>query len=270
MNSPLSPDIVGRHLLGVRFDALTFADFKKYVEQILRGSAQRLMFTPNPEMLVKARTDSYFKRVLNQSDLNLCDGRGTELALAYQTSTSRIERIPGSDAVLEICRQAEQLQQTIFLLGSGKSSTLRTAQNNLNQRFPNLLIVGTDPGPELHEDEQGRLVEPDATREVIEKIAAAKPDILFVAFGMGKQEKWIHVHISELPSVKLAMGVGGTFEFVAGEIPRAPQWMRTVGLEWLYRLYQEPQRLGRIWRATMVFSWLVAKEQFESGTRAGS
>ena len=81
----------------------------------------------------------------------------------------------------------------------------------------------------------------------------AQPDILFVAFGHGKQEKWIYENLKDLPGVKVAMGVGGAFDFVSGNKKRAPKWMRVIGLEWLYRLIHEPNNLGRIWKATVIF-----------------
>ena len=80
--------------------------------------------------------------------------------------------------------------------------------------------------------------------------------VLFVAFGMGKQEKWIYENIEKLPSVKIAMGVGGAFDYISGSVPRAPLLLRTLGLEWAYRLWKQPSRIGRIWNATAVFMWL--------------
>lgn len=254
--------IPGRFLLSVRFSALNRSQIFEFVQLALQeGKEQKKIFTPNPEMLVKAQHDVYFKTVLNRSDLNLCDGRGTELALRYFYPHEIIERITGADFTLELCRLAEKLQKRVFLLGSGSTSLVESAAKKLQALFPRLIVVGTDAGPYLSEDAHGRLVEPDTTRALIEKINQSAPEILLVAFGMGKQEKWIHVHVSELSSVVLAVGVGGTFSFLAGALPRAPQWLRSIGLEWLYRLWQEPRRLTRIYRATLVFSWLIARDR---------
>lgn len=261
IHSPL--EFSGRFLLGVRFDAPNLSDARSFAEQAFQQTASKKIFTPNPEMLVKADDDAYFKTVLNRADLNLCDGRGTELALRYMFPKERVTRIAGSDFTLEVCGLAERLGKTVFLVGSGNTEIVEAAARNLRERFPRLVITGTDPGPELVEDAHGRLVEPGTTQALIEKIRLAAPDLLLVAFGMGKQEKWIHVHLSELPSVKIALGVGGTFSFLAGVLPRAPLWMRRIGLEWLFRLWQEPGRFKRIWRATVVFSWLIAREQYK-------
>ena len=91
----------------------------------------------------------------------------------------------------------------------------------------------------------------------------AKPDILFVAYGSPHQEFWIHRNLFKLNSVKVAIGVGGTFDFYAGKRKRAPKWMQKIGLEWLWRLTGEPKRLSRIWNATFVFARLVAKEKIK-------
>src|SRR3989338_5352072 len=93
-------------------------------------------------------------------------------------------------------------------------------------------------------------------RVIIEHINAVKPEILFVALGHGRQEKWIYENFEKLPSVKLAMGVGGAFDFFAGRIRRAPKLLRSVGLEWLWRLILEPRRYGRILNAVLVFPYL--------------
>ena len=93
-----------------------------------------------------------------------------------------------------------------------------------------------------------------------------KPDILFVAFGHGKQEKWINEYLRDLPSVKIAMGVGGAFDYLSGQTSRAPLWMRKIGLEWLYRLIREPKRLKRIWRAVIIFPIYFVKSALINNT----
>ena len=89
--------------------------------------------------------------------------------------------------------------------------------------------------------------------DLLKKINGVRPDILFVAFGMGKQEKWLYENIAQLPSVKIGMGVGGAFDFISGKVKRAPLLMRKIGLEWVYRLWQEPSRIFRIINATATF-----------------
>lgn len=249
-------------LLGVRFDAVTIAQAIPFVRLALAGKKFQKIFTPNPEMLVKAQRDPYFKTVLNQSDLNLCDGRGTELALKYQYPTIQFERLPGADFLGQLGAIAAETGARVFLLGTGNEATVKKAAEAALRLFPGIAIVGHDAGPMLYEEKNGRLRETAENQHLLEKIRNAHPQILVVAFGMGKQEKWIHTYSQELPSVRIAVGVGGALSFLAGEIPRAPQWMRRSGCEWLYRFYQEPRRFMRIIRATLLFSYMVAAENF--------
>ena len=97
----------------------------------------------------------------------------------------------------------------------------------------------------------------------MEKIREEAPDILLIALGHGKQEKWIAAHLPELPSVKVAMGVGGAFDFIAGRVLRAPRILRRLGLEWLWRLILQPSRLPRIWRAVIKFPILVLRAKLQ-------
>lgn len=116
------------------------------------------------------------------------------------------------------------------------------------------------PPPTRGGTEEGVLVNGDDS--TIQQINQSNPEILFVAFGMGKQEKWIYENLAKMPNIKIAMGVGGSFDFISGHIKRAPLFMRRLGLEWLYRLIQEPQRFKRIFNATVKFTYLVLKSKF--------
>jgi N-acetylglucosaminyldiphosphoundecaprenol N-acetyl-beta-D-mannosaminyltransferase len=99
-------------------------------------------------------------------------------------------------------------------------------------------------------------IDEEVNSAVIDTINTGKPDILFVAFGHVKQEYWIHTYLKQLPSVQVAMGVGGALDFIGGTSKRAPKWVRYIGFEWLYRLMREPKRIGRIWNATAYFLYL--------------
>ena len=104
--------------------------------------------------------------------------------------------------------------------------------------------------------------DPDANEQIINNINNSGADILFVAFGHNKQEKWIYENLAKMPSVKIAMGVGGAFDYISGKIKRAPCWMRKIGLEWMYRLMRQPQRIIRIFNATLKFIWLFIRYKF--------
>lgn len=306
--------------LGIKISEVSKEQALERVSEFLSGglsgealakTGQHTIFTPNPEMIVRAQTDEYFKKVLNAGDLNLCDGMGLQMAINLSPSARegvvgvgantsatppspplgkrRIERIAGVDFMLEICKLAAEQKNGVYLLGSGSDEVIKKTAENLQTQFPNLKIAGYDKGPIVSEQnptpypspyrggsetplstvasppirgrtEEGVLV--NDNNSTIQQINQSKPDILFVAFGMGKQEKWIYENLSKMPSVKITMGVGGSFDFISGKIKRAPLFLRQLGLEWIYRLIQEPQRFGRIFNATVKFAYLVLKSKF--------
>ena len=239
------------HLLDVRIDDMNKKIAIQEVAYFLSLPGQFKIFTPNPEMIVKAQTDENFKKVLNLGDLNLCDGMGVRIFTG-------IERVPGVDFMLELCQLAVEKEKRIYLLGSGSDEVVHKVFIKLIKKFPSLKIAGYDKGPEIEESLSAVGQVQDNS---LEKINAVKPDILFVAFGMGKQEKWISENLAKMPSVKIAMGVGGSFDFIAGKVKRAPLFLRRFGLEWLYRLVQEPRRIGRIFNATFKFVYLYFKSK---------
>jgi N-acetylglucosaminyldiphosphoundecaprenol N-acetyl-beta-D-mannosaminyltransferase len=251
------------NLLGVRFDICTQDQVLGWVESVLvQDKIGKKLFTPNPEMLVKAQSDEHFREILNQSDLNICDGRGTELVLKLRST--KVTRYTGVDCLLDTCALAERLGKSIYLLGSGGEGVVGKTAETLQKKFPNLKIVGCNKGPQIRENNLQTLdFDREENTKILQEISLKQSDILFVAFGMGKQEKWISEFLPQLTGVKLALGVGGAFDYIAGVIPRAPGWMRWIGLEWLYRLWQEPARWPRIWRATVVFWWLVLKNKLK-------
>lgn len=240
-------------VLGVRLDPLTRKQALEKVVSFLASERGNIIFTPNPEILVDAQKDSYFLEVLNSSDLNICDGRGIELV-----APEKLERIPGVDFMLDICELAAREGKSVYLLGSGSSNVVRECKSKLLEKFPSLKIVGVHPGLAIDNDFTFDEKENDS---IIDDIILSAPDIVFVAFGHSKQEKWIYGFLPELPSIKIAMGVGGTFDFISGKVKRAPKVFRTVGLEWCYRLIREPRRIKRIWKATLVFLFLFYKHK---------
>lgn len=242
-------------ILGVRIDTVKKDEIMNKISLFLADSKSHMIFTPNPEILVEATRNPNFKNTLNQADLNLCDGFGLKIVKPQLT------RISGADFMLDICGRAEQENKSIYLLGSRDTTTLKKAVQNLQQKFPALRIAGTDPGHkiELVKTEKGSELKynQDENAETLQRIIESAPDILFVAFGHNKQESWIMENIHQLPSVKIAMGVGGAIDYLRGKIKRAPILLRMFGLEWLWRLVREPRRIKRIWNATFVFLFLV-------------
>lgn len=241
-------------ILGINISQLTKQEAIKQAQLFLSSGYGHTIFTPNPEMLVKAQADSYFSEVLNRGDINVCDGFGIKIAARLKGQS--VERLTGVDFMVELCRIAEESGRSIFLLGSGSADIVQKTKINLQAQFPQLKIVGTHPGIGIAEIPALQFNNLQNERMLAE-INQANPDILFVAFGMGKQEKWIVENISKLPNVHIAMGVGGSFDYISGKVPRAPRLLRKIGLEWVYRLFKQPQRIRRILNATVKFGWLV-------------
>ncbi|MBP9694785.1 MAG: WecB/TagA/CpsF family glycosyltransferase [Candidatus Magasanikbacteria bacterium] len=238
-------------ILGVRIDESTSETALARVADFFSNKSLHTVFTPNPEMLVDASNDRYFRDVLNSGTLNICDGKGIEIV-----SKCELKRIPGTDFMLEICRLAEKMGKSIFLLGSGSKKNIDEAGINLKKEFPNLRISGVHPGIDIKLEGERIVYNSEDNDFLLDSIIEASPDVLFVGFGHGKQEKWIYENQKHLPSVRLAMGVGGAFDFLSGKIRRAPRLFRYFGLEWLWRLLVQPWRIGRIWKATVKFLYL--------------
>lgn len=246
-------------ILSVKIDRLDAKQAIEKTEEFLAGVGQYKIFTPNPEMMVKARADKYFKNTLNSGDLNLCDGFG--LILAAALNGEKLYRTPGADFTINLCGLAQKLKKSIYLIGGG-DRVAKMAAENLEKQFLDLKIVGYSGGPKLIEQADGSLAGEDS-RVFVEQINFVRPEILLVGFGMGKQEKWICENIAKMPSVKVAVGVGGTLDYISKKIARAPIWMRAIGLEWLFRLFQQPKRFFRVLNATLVFGVLVLKNKFK-------
>lgn len=255
-------------ILGVKIDSLNMNEAVAKACDFLYSNKQNLIFTPNPEMLVDAQGDGYFKKVLNLSDLNLSDGFGVSFV-----SFGKIKRVTGVDFVFKLCELAQKENKSIYLLGAGSKEVLQKTSENLKKQFPNLRIAGFNPGPKIDfvvvEDDNKIVAEQNSNDNAIHDIIMSAPDILLVAFGHNKQEKWIYENIKNLPSVRVTMGVGGSFDYIAGfnsfgeTTKRAPCFLRKIGLEWLYRLFRQPWRIKRIFKAAVVFVALVIYKKFK-------
>jgi N-acetylglucosaminyldiphosphoundecaprenol N-acetyl-beta-D-mannosaminyltransferase len=240
-------------ILGIPIDAVTADEAIRRVSVFLseNGSGRKL-FTPNPEMLVMAHRYTEFAAALKSADLTIPDGVGL-LWAAKRQGTPLPERVTGTDLMLDICGLAARLGKSVFLLGGGEGVAKAVAVE-LGRKFPGLKIAGAESGGTVGRGPDGKW---KTGNDAPEMIRAAGPDILFVAFGHGKQEGWIVDNLPTLPSVRVAAGIGGAFDFLIGKARRAPVSWRKTGLEWLWRLITEPRRIGRIIDAIAVFPWLV-------------
>jgi N-acetylglucosaminyldiphosphoundecaprenol N-acetyl-beta-D-mannosaminyltransferase len=233
-------------LLGVSIDALTGGEAVARLLEFLKEHTARHVMTPNAEMLAASARDASFREILNCSALNLPDSAGL-LWAARHTGQRLPERVTGVDTVERLCA-ALSADQTVFLLGAAPG-VAEKAGIVLRSRYPNVRIAGAFAGSPKAED----------APEIIRRIREAKPQILLVAYGAPAQDAWIDEHLNDLPSVRIAMGVGGTFDFLAGVRMRAPVFLQKLHLEWAWRLLLEPSRWNRIWTAVIVFPMLVMR-----------
>ncbi len=237
-------------ILGVPFDNVKHGEALTMALESIGESRKHPFFiaTPNPEMILTARKDFIFREILKNTDLNIPDGFGIILA-SKLTEKPLKERVTGTDLMQSVCDHAPPGTK-IFLLGAAPGIAEK-ARANLERKNPKIHIVGCYSGSPGTEEE----------KHIIQMINESGAQVLFVAFGAPKQEFWLSKNIHLLHHVKLTMGVGGAFDFIAGEIQRAPDWMRKAGLEWLFRLMKQPSRIKRILNATVVFPvlFLISK-----------
>ncbi len=271
-------------IAGVGFDAVSQVSALQRVEDFLVGKAVHsvqaawgrqiqpkkfLIVTPNPEMVVAAQTDLVFRKVLNSAQLVVADGIGIIWASYYLGSSRRgvwslissltrvlfrskklysvlPERVTGTDLLPALLKLAAARQQKVFLLGAAEGVASKI-QTRFTKEIPELQIVGTYAGSPAESEEE----------EIRQKIENSGATMLVVAYGAPAQELWLARNLSLLKNIKLAIGVGGAFDFHAGVVRRAPQIFRQLGLEWLWRLLRQPSRATRIYTATWRFVGLV-------------
>jgi len=238
-------------ILGVPFDNVTAAEAVTTIGQMVASRRPHYLVTANVDFLVQAQGDAELRRILAEAHLVLCDG--TPLLWASRLLGNRLpERVAGSDLVPELLKVAAQKKYRVFLLGATPDS-VEQAVSRLNCQYPSLVIAG-------HYSPPFRSLLKMDHHEIKRRVCEAQPDLLFVAFGCPKAEKWISMHYRDL-GVPVVVGVGATIDFLAGRVKRAPHWMQRNGLEWLFRMACEPRRLFRRYMKDLwVFGWRIAAQ----------
>lgn len=221
----------GFDILGVRITKSGKRELLSRLAADLKQRRQSAIFTPNSQMLLAASKDRELRKLLNSSELNIPDGVGVRLAARLRGA--RLESMSGIDLGEALLSVAASKGYRVFLLGA-KRGVAEKAADNMRVRYPTLQICGMHHG---YFDKSGA-----ENAAVLKKIRTAAPDILFVCFGFPVQEKWISENLASLPSVKLAMGLGGSLDVWSGNIRRAPLLVQKAGLEWLWRTVLEPKR----------------------------
>ncbi|NLE52483.1 MAG: WecB/TagA/CpsF family glycosyltransferase [Chloroflexi bacterium] len=242
---PPAPHVV---ILGVPVHAVTFESLLDTIGAwVARGDRCYQVCTASPEFVMIAQSDRAFRQVLRDADLCVADGIGLLLAARY-LGKPLPERVTGSDGLPLIAERAARSGWKLFLLGAAPG-VAEQAADALRRRFPGVQIVGTYAGsPDPAEDD-----------ELVARVNASGADILFVAYGAPRQDLWIARNAPRL-TARVAIGVGGSLDFAAGKVPRAPRWMQRLGLEWLFRLVREPWRWRRMLRLPR-FVWAVLRHR---------
>ncbi len=247
-------------ILGVPIHDVDFEGVSAQVAAWLAAPGVCQIATVNPEFIMTARRDPAFASVLRLTDLNVPDGVGV-LWAARRLGHSLRERVGGADLMSRLCERAAGAGWRVYLLGAGEGVAARAAAV-LMGRFPGLVVCGSYAGSPADE----------AAAEITARIRAARPHLLFVAFGAPAQDLWLNRHLSDcLPRGETApglvgMGVGASFDYLTGVQRRAPVWVQQAGLEWLYRLIRQPWRLRRQ-MALPRFAALVMLESLRGARR---
>ena len=220
-------------MMDVPFDSVTMNETLTRVAGMIAARKPSYIATANVDFLVQARKDRELHGLLQRADMVVCDG--TPLVwLSRLLGKALPERVAGSDLVPKLLERAAQSGWSVYFLG-GRDEVLHQAVANVRQKHPQLRIAGAYSPPFAPLEKMDH-------EAINARIREAKPDILLVSFGCPKQEKWIAQNC-KATAVPVSIGVGATIDFLAGAVKRAPQWMRQSGLEWVFRLAQEPRRL---------------------------
>lgn len=238
-------------ILGVKFSAQSFHETVADLTRRILGGQRTHVVTANPEIVMIARENQSFHKILEQAYV-VPDGIGIVYAAKW-TGQPITERVTGIELLEALMKQADQHHWNVYLLGAAPDVN-RLAADRLAQRYPGARVVGYRDGYFRKEEEE----------QIVQEIAGLKPHLLFVALGAPKAETWISTHWSQL-RVPLVMGVGGSFDVIAGKVKRAPVVWQKLHLEWLYRLLSQPSR----WRRQLAiprFVWTVLSEKWGNRT----
>lgn len=223
------------HVLGVPFDAVTMEQAVAKAKKMLAEEGQHFICTPNPEIVMEAQKDKELMNILHEADMVVPDGIGVVWASKYSEIRLK-ERVAGYDLTQNLMAELAATGETFYFFG-GAPGVASTAARMMMKKYPGLKVVGVHNG---YFDEKEE-------KKIIQDIKTKSPSILLVGLGAPKQEKWIYDNI-RLVGAKVAIGVGGSFDVMAGNVKRAPKIFQKLGLEWFHRLITQPTRWRRMMR----------------------
>lgn len=267
-------------ILGLKVNKVTFNEAVETIKGFVSDGGKHLVVTPYAESVVDGQKDEEFRKIINSASLSVPDGGsllaaaqylcyqlpenkwlrlpiallyglvvGFRLAFNKNSFSALKERVSGTDLVVSLCEMSSQTGKKIYFLGGGGNEAREAAQV-LKSKYSSLQIM-TDAGPA-----HLKKAPAEEISLTIKKVNDYSPDFLFVAFAPGEQEKWLFYHMEEI-NAKVFMAVGGAFNMISGRKKRAPKIFQRFNLEWLWRLMIEPSRIRRIYKAVIVFPWLV-------------
>ena len=239
------------HILGVKVQTAPEHVVKDTLHTFLNSDSQHQIVTVNPEFIVAAQKNEKFRNIINEASFSTIDGSGI-IKLMQMTghNISLEQRMTGVELTEILLEQAVlHNHKVLFCLYSKGLSKPDEFFIKIKEKYPALDFQVADE------------------KSALEKATIFAPAIILTGFGAPQQDIWIWENIHKVPSVKIAVGVGGTFDFIAGRIKRAPKVMRSFGLEWLWRFLRQPWRLKRINRAIIIFPWLILKNRYLSKKR---
>jgi N-acetylglucosaminyldiphosphoundecaprenol N-acetyl-beta-D-mannosaminyltransferase len=241
---------VKTNVLGCPVTKLGLEDFVGLAEQFISSGKPHYVAVVNVAKLVKMRSDKELDQSVRAADVIGADG--VPLVWASRLLGNPLPgRVNGTDLMYRLLEKANEKRYRVFFFGA-KEEVLQRVLDKVRKEYPGVNIAGFQHGYFTAEEESG----------IVAKIRAAHTDILLIAFGTPKKELWVKQYLSTM-NVPVVHGVGGSFDVVAGAIPRAPLWMQANGMEWLFRLMQEPRRMWRRYLVTnTIFIMLLLKEWF--------
>lgn len=220
-------------ILGVPVDTVNTGDALEYINNLIQNNKKgNYILAVNAEKIMTLQKDSFLKTFYENAALILPDGIGVTIAVKWILGL-KIRRVAGADLMQNICEEAVKRGSKIFIFG-GKEEINKTAVEKINLAYPGICIVGRCDG----------YIDEDKMKDLIDKINKSKADILFIALGSPKQERWIQKYLHKT-NTKICQGIGGTLDVISGRAKRAPRPIQRIGLEWLYRLFNEPERIRR-------------------------
>lgn len=251
-------------ILSINIDSSPKPQLLNRIEGYFKNKKKFLVVTPNPEIILYSQSDILLQTTLNSAEISIPDGTG--LLFAAKILGKQLKhRIQGRIFMLDICALLNKKPSKVYLLGS-TDAVIQDSITILQSRYPNLSVQGNAGFKLGHDGKTVAVSEKKKELQIIDEINNQKPDMLFLAFGAPKQEKWFALHKDEL-SVIGAMVVGGSLDVLSGHKKVPPVVFQKSGVEWIWRLVQEPQRIGRIVNAVILFPLLVFKEKMVSSLR---